>query len=928
MPIASSSHSSLKLGTEEKRPNKSQARDASVVRVQDVSHMDIWKKAVELAHDDSNHLNKEELLRIDKRCGANSISAVIEEANTARVKLVMSKISYTTSSGKKIAVQERVECLLRGLQNYTGIIDEVVSTSEYAGIVWASMKFFLQLLWNKIEMLEMLEEVLARLTMTMAVGQVYESIYSECQELTQMPEHNGDATVLAKEMESALPKLYAAVLIFSTKAQSYFQSALKFTGAISAARPFSAQFQPLVENINKGQKTLEKLATLATFQTIKAPLETQLKKIYSQVLDTNNGIHALQSAEEQRSERKRQLPESCRNTISSALFLFADEEPIIELALEWLDAHDPEDSLSEYKSQRVQGTCEWILKAPEYQQWQAASQPENLWICGQSGTGKTMLASFLADYLPRVQGQDALVFFFRAGSAKEASPVGALSSLVLQLIRLAGSDDTDPALRAQLLKMLKGTVNKGIGFTNRGKTVLALHDLLSEMLTTFSAHRSRRVVVILDALDACSDPVALKGSPDSRLQSAASLIITSDRAGQESAAGIVLCSPLQMAIYDDIKLFVDAKLAAAGCAHLRPHSQEITAIIRRSNMFRYGVVLLRDLASLSPETVSERLASLKLELNDMQDSHIGSLPLSTPLSQAVHLVDYITLRMYLEYAEKQQQQQTPISQQQLSQAISSAWSRGRHGAVRELMSCRGGAEAASELLLSAAQRGHADLARLLLSHRSVHADVRNSGGRTPLSLAAQAGHDDVVEALLARADVDVNSQDNTDDTPLIWAAYYGRTRCVEMLLARPGIDPNIYNNYRDLALVYAIRYAFVDVVRLLLASPSIKVNKGTLGGNTAIHEAPNRAPSGPPEGRRAHYECLKLLLGRAELDVNVRRDGGRTALATATKWDFYDQVALLLTRDDVDRHPVDDAGETPLATAKRLGYNQIVALLS
>lgn len=62
-----------------------------------------------------------------------------------------------------------------------------------------------------------------------------------------------------------------------------------------------------------------------------------------------------------------------------------------------------------------------------------------------------------------------------------------------------------------LIENLKGTVSKGVGFTNRGKTVPALQDLLSKMLSMFRGRSKRVVVVILDALDACSEPEALVG---------------------------------------------------------------------------------------------------------------------------------------------------------------------------------------------------------------------------------------------------------------------------------------------------------------------------------------------------------------------------------------------------------------------------------
>ena len=60
------------------------------------------------------------------------------------------------------------------------------------------------------------------ITLNVAYSESYASIYTAL----QTKQHSDDTTALLKtNMESALPKFYAAVLVFSVKSKSYFESA-------------------------------------------------------------------------------------------------------------------------------------------------------------------------------------------------------------------------------------------------------------------------------------------------------------------------------------------------------------------------------------------------------------------------------------------------------------------------------------------------------------------------------------------------------------------------------------------------------------------------------------------------------------------------------------------------------------------------------
>src|SRR5437016_684496 len=60
----------------------------------------------------------------------------------------------------------------------------------------------------------------------------------------------------------------------------------------------------------------------------------------------------------------------------------------------------------------VEGTCKWILQHQKYKDWFNASQSALLWVSGEPGCGKTVLASFLIDELQTRLPNTTICYFF------------------------------------------------------------------------------------------------------------------------------------------------------------------------------------------------------------------------------------------------------------------------------------------------------------------------------------------------------------------------------------------------------------------------------------------------------------------------------------------------------------------------------------
>jgi hypothetical protein len=69
-------------------------------------------------------------------------------------------------------------------------------------------------------------------------------------------------------------------------------------------------------------------------------------------------------------------------------------------------------------------------------------------------------------------------------------------------------------------------------------------------------------------------------------------------------------------------------------------------------------------------------------------------------------------------------------------------------------------------LLVACQKGHVDVAKLLLCEGGASVDLQNNDGVSPLWIACDQGHVKIVELLLTEGKANVHLCDNQDEAPI------------------------------------------------------------------------------------------------------------------------------------------------------------------
>lgn len=124
--------------------------------------------------------------------------------------------------------------------------------------------------------------------------------------------------------------------------------------------------------------------------------------------------------------------------------------------------------------------------------------------------------------------------------------------------------------------------------------------------------------------------------------------------------------------------------------------------------------------------------------------------------------------------------------------------------------------------------GNLNIVKILLARGDILPDIRNIGGRTPLSYAVFASAE-IVEVLLAREDVEADSADEEGRTLLSHAAKIGFCDTAKLLLARQDVNVDSVGMYGQTPLSHAAENGHESMVRLLLAygaRPDIEDEEG------------------------------------------------------------------------------------------------------
>ena len=216
-------------------------------------------------------------------------------------------------------------------------------------------------------------------------------------------------------------------------------------------------------------------------------------------------------------------------------------------------------------------------------------------------------------------------------------------------------------------------------------------------------------------------------------------------------------------------------------------------------------------------------------------------------------------------------------------------------------------------LAIAAQRGNAQVMKLLIQREDMDVNLPDRFGSSPLQRAVQQAEIEAVELLLTREDIDVNSKDKSGMTPLLSAVIEGQTEMVKHLLRHGHVQ---VEDLRGEAQI-AAREGRTSIVKLLLSHIDIDVNAKVKDGSTPLHTAV----------KYGHTSMVELLLGCVSIDVNSRDRNGSTPLHGAAGNGYEAIVTMLFEKGDIEANPKNYKGNTPLTDSIISHRPAIVRLL-
>ncbi|KAK7272783.1 hypothetical protein RIF29_13822 [Crotalaria pallida] len=216
-------------------------------------------------------------------------------------------------------------------------------------------------------------------------------------------------------------------------------------------------------------------------------------------------------------------------------------------------------------------------------------------------------------------------------------------------------------------------------------------------------------------------------------------------------------------------------------------------------------------------------------------------------------------------------------------------------------------------LFIAAERGHLDVVKQLLTHSNKDTlTKKNRSGFDPLHIAAAQGHHAIVQVLL---DYDMGLSKTigpSNETPLISAATRGHTQIVNELLSKDHRLLEISRSNGKNALHLGARQGHVDIVRTLLSKDPQLARRTDKKGQTALHMA--------VKGQSC--DVVKLLLEVDAAIVMLPDKFGNTALHVATRKKRVEIVNELLLLPDTNVNALTRDHKTALDIAESLPLSQ------
>ncbi len=278
-------------------------------------------------------------------------------------------------------------------------------------------------------------------------------------------------------------------------------------------------------------------------------------------------------------------------------------------------------------SRREPGTCEWVLKHPNFRSWTDLQSTPLLWLSGNPGCGKTVLSSFVIESLRNKQHSTVLYFICDNKHEQFRTRECVLRSLIHQLLVM------NPSLVRHAIKHFRDMKNSMV------LSASILWIIFQNIIGDGDLHD---VYCILDGLDECEDESReWMMNKIHRLFSAKSprnfrfKMLVASRPwedidyGLQAATRIRLKTENEEGIDHDIIMYIDSQvLALAERRHYtdKQHDSVVKALRNGANgMFLWVALIINDLQRTPISRINQRLSELPKSLHEVYNNILAKI---------------------------------------------------------------------------------------------------------------------------------------------------------------------------------------------------------------------------------------------------------------------------------------------------------------
>lgn len=160
--------------------------------------------------------------------------------------------------------------------------------------------------------------------------------------------------------------------------------------------------------------------------------------------------------------------------------------------LNWLTPVDYSPQHQDFISRRQEGTGQWLLRSPEFQEW-LNNHGQTLFCPGIPGAGKTIIAAIVIDHLLASFQHDPHTGIAYIYCNFQQQDDQTLEKLLANLLKQL----------AQRQSSLPKTIHDLYEEYEKSGTLPSLHEIMAALHSTAAAYES--IFFVIDALDECQD---------------------------------------------------------------------------------------------------------------------------------------------------------------------------------------------------------------------------------------------------------------------------------------------------------------------------------------------------------------------------------------------------------------------------------------